>query len=192
VPRDFDALEKRRFEFVRWYELGETPAAIARRLKTGYTSVYRWLKEYRSGGKDALRKAGRAGRKPLLSGKQLQQLEKLLVEGPERLGYETPLWTCPRVAHLIEQEFGVRYHEGHVWKLLVRLGWTPQRPMGRARNATRDRSPTGKRTFGRALKKSPERGPHAAVCRRERPQPAAASRAHLGAAGANSSAAILL
>ena len=61
-------------------------------------------------GKSALRKAGRAGRKPRLSGKQRRQLEKLLLRGPEQLGYETPLWTCPRVAHLIEQEFEVRYH----------------------------------------------------------------------------------
>jgi putative transposase len=58
---------------------------------------------------------------------QRQQLEKLLVAGPERLGYGTPLWTSPRVTHLIEQEFEVRYQEGHVWKILVGLGWSPQR-----------------------------------------------------------------
>jgi len=33
----------------------------------------------------------------------------LLVRGPEALGYQTPLCTCPRVAHLIEQEVGIRY-----------------------------------------------------------------------------------
>ena len=49
------------------------------------------------------------------------------------VGYQTPLWTCPRVAHLIEQGFGVEYHAGHVWKILVGLGWSPQRPVGRAR-----------------------------------------------------------
>ena len=51
--------------------------------------------------------------KPRLRETQRQQLKKLLLTGPEQLGYETPLWTCPRVAHLIEQQFGVRYHEGH-------------------------------------------------------------------------------
>ena len=30
-------------------------------------------------------------------------------------------------------EFGVDYHEGHVWKILRGLGWSPQRPVGRAR-----------------------------------------------------------
>ena len=55
-----------------------------------------------------------------------------LLEGPEKLGYETPLWTCTRVSRLIEQEFGVSYHAGHVWKLLRQLNWSPQRPVGRA------------------------------------------------------------
>jgi transposase len=62
-----------------------------------------------------LKKAGRAGRKPLLNDEPRQHLVERLLEGPERLGYETPLWTCPRVAHLIEQEFGILYHKRHVW-----------------------------------------------------------------------------
>ena len=36
------------------------------------------------------------------------------------------------MAHLIEREFSVSYHPGHVWKLLVSLGWSCQRPVGRA------------------------------------------------------------
>lgn len=72
------------------------------------------MQQYRVQGKSGLKQAGRAGRKPRLSEQQRQRLEKLLLRGPERLGYETPLWTCPRVAHLIEQEFGVRYHEGQI------------------------------------------------------------------------------
>ena len=52
----------------------------------------------------------------------------LLLKGPEAHGFPTPLWTCPRVARLIGDEFGVRYHEGHVWKILRALRWSPQRP----------------------------------------------------------------
>ncbi len=48
---------------------------------------------------------------------QLERLEALLLEGPEAHGFPTPLWSCPRVARLIGDEFGVRYHEGHVWKI---------------------------------------------------------------------------
>ena len=115
------------------FERGLSQSEIARQVRVGRQSVARWVRQYRAQGKAALRKAGRAGRKPRLSEQQRQRLEKLLVAGPERLGYETPLWTCPRVAHLIEQEFDVRYHEGHVWKILDGLGWSPQRPEGRAR-----------------------------------------------------------
>jgi hypothetical protein len=78
---------------------------------------------------------------------------KHLIAGPERLGYQTPLWTCPRVAHLIEQEFNVRYHEGHVWKILVALGWSPQRPEGRARERNEEQILNWKKNVWPALKK---------------------------------------
>src|SRR5215211_2872278 len=37
-------------------------------------------------------------------------------------------WTLARIAAVIERLTGVRYHPGHVWRLLRRLGWSPQRP----------------------------------------------------------------
>jgi transposase len=153
VPRDFDALEKRRFQAMQMLERGLSQSEIARQLRVGRQSVARWVQQYRAQGKSALRKAGRAGRMPRLSEKQRQQLEKLLVAGPERLGYETPLWTCPRVAHLIEQEFDVRYHEGHVWKILVGLGWSPQRPEGRARERNEEQVRQWKKQVWPGLKK---------------------------------------
>ncbi len=138
VPRDFEALERRRFEAIQLLERGLSQAEIARRLRVVRQTVARWVHDYRTQGKSALRKAGRAGRRPRLNEKQRQQLEKLLVAGPERLGNETPPWTCPRVAHLIEEEFAVRYHDGHVWKILVGLGWSPQRLKGRARQRSEE------------------------------------------------------
>src|SRR5829696_2413859 len=41
-------------------------------------------------------------------------------------------WTLGRVAAVIERLTGVRHHPGHVWRLLRRLGWSPQRPARRA------------------------------------------------------------
>ena len=92
----------------------------------------RWLGEHRQRGAAGLRKAGRAGRKPLLDAVQLERLDALLLQGPEAHGFPTPLWTCPRIARLIADQFGVRYHEGHVWKILRALDWSPQRPAGKA------------------------------------------------------------
>jgi len=132
VRRDFDALESRRLAAIELFTDGLNNSDIGRRLKVCNQTVSRWRKHYQAGGKQALRKAGRAGRKPLLRAAQKQRLAQLLQKGPERLGYQTPLWTCWRVAHLIEEEFGIRYHAGHVWKILRQLNWSVQRPAGRA------------------------------------------------------------
>ena len=133
VKRDFQALEKRRFEAMRLLDQGLNQCETARRLKVARQTVSAWRRQYRRQGVAGLRRAGRAGRKPLLDAAQRERLTALLLEGPEAHGFPTPLWTCPRVARLIGDEFGVDYHEGHVWKILRGLGWSPQRPVGRAR-----------------------------------------------------------
>jgi transposase len=132
VRRDFEALERRRFEALRLLGQGLNQSEVARRVQVVRQSVARWAAQKRAGGKRALRRAGRAGRKPRLNAAQKARLERRLKQGPHRLGYQTPLWTSKRVAQLIREEFGVDYHPGHVWKLLVSLGWSCQRPAGRA------------------------------------------------------------
>ena len=72
------------------------------------------------------------GRPSRLSAVQKQRLVTLLGRGPLRAGYRTDLWTLPRVAGVIRQHFGVRYHPAHVWKLLTGLGWSCQKPERRA------------------------------------------------------------
>lgn len=132
VRRDFDALERRRFQAHDLLQQGFNQSEVARRVTVCPQTVSRWAAQVATMGKQSLTKAGRAGRKPLMSSTEQKRLVELLKKGPERLGYETPLWTCWRVAHLIEEEFGVRYHSGHVWKILRQLNWSPQRPTGRA------------------------------------------------------------
>jgi transposase len=44
----------------------------------------------------------------------------------------TAVWTLPRVAKLIAERTGRRYHPGHVWKLLRGLGFSCQQPTRRA------------------------------------------------------------
>jgi len=57
---------------------------------------------------------------------------EFLWHGPEAYGFRGQVWTCARVTRVIEEEFGVRYHKGHVSRLLRELGWTPQMPIRRA------------------------------------------------------------
>ena len=132
--RDFRALEVRRQQAARWFAAGkETQGAIARSLGVSRQSVLRWYRAWRKGGQAALRGAGRAGRKPRLSSAQLVAVEAALRQGPPASGFTTNLWTLPRVAAVIKRVTGVRYHPGHVWRVLGTLDWTLQRPAKRAK-----------------------------------------------------------
>jgi transposase len=133
--RDFDVLEQRRFEAIGLLGNGLNISQIARELQVSRQTVTRWMGQYRREGKASLRKAGRAGRKPLLSEGQLAELKSLLGRSPEEFGFPKQLWTCPLVVMLIEAEFGVRYHPGHAWKLLNKLGFSGQRSVGRTAQA---------------------------------------------------------
>lgn len=132
VRRDFVGLERRRMQAAKLLEQGLSEAEVARRVGAHRQSVNRWAQQLKQSGRAGLKKAGRAGRKPRLGRSELAQVEAGLQRGPQALGYETQLWTAPRVADLIEQLCGVRYHPSHVWRILGRLGWSCQRPAGRA------------------------------------------------------------
>jgi transposase len=131
--RDFEGMEKRRRRAARLFESGATQADVARELEVSRQSVSRWYSDWRAGGIRALKAAGRAGRMPRLSAAQLRRVDRALRRGPRAHGFTTDLWTLGRVAQVIETETGVRYHPGHVWKLLRdKLGWSRQRPARRA------------------------------------------------------------
>jgi transposase len=132
VRRDFEALEKRRLQAARLFAKGCSQAEVARQTGVSRESARRWHGDWQRRGKQGLKKAGRAGRKPRLNTEQLATLRRGLTEGPEVLGYGTGLWTTPRVADLIERQTGQKYHPGHVWRILRCLGWSCQRPTGRA------------------------------------------------------------
>lgn len=140
----------------RLLEKGYSEAEVARRLDVHRQSVNRWAKELAAGGRSALKRAGRAGRKPRLTVADLARIEEALKQGPEALGYGTSLWTAWRVADLIERECGVRFSTGHVWRILRDgLGWSPQRPAGRALERDEKAIRQWKRKRWPELKKTP-------------------------------------
>ena len=136
--RDFAGLEQRRNQAGRMFATGKLiMAEIARRLGVSRQSVSRWYKQWQRRGVRGLHGAGRAGRKSRLSAQHIERLDWELRKGARAHGFGTDLWTLPRVAALIERLTGVRYHPGHVWKILGVMDWTLQRParQGRERNA---------------------------------------------------------
>jgi transposase len=156
VRRDFDALEQRRMEAARLLEKGYSHAEVARRVKAHRQSVGQWDRLLQQGGRRALKKAGRAGRKPRLRPEDQRRIERGLKRGPQALGYETSLWTSARVAHLIEHECGVKYDPSQAWRILRKMGWSCQRPTGRALERDEAKIQQWKRNRWPALKKRPK------------------------------------
>ncbi len=130
--RDFAAMEARRMRAADLFAQGEIQADIARELGVTHQTVSDWHERWLVGGRQALKGAGRAGRLPKVSPAELAKVERALERGPRANGFPTDLWTLARVAEVIESVTGVRYHPGHVWRVLRQMGWSRQRPARRA------------------------------------------------------------
>ena len=126
-------LERRRLQAMALLEQGHSQVEVARRLGATAGAVSQWRKAYVLGGPRGLRARPQPGRPAKLTAKQRQRLLRMLVNGPGRSGYRTPLWTLGRVAEVIEKSFGVRYDPSSVWHILRGMGWSCQKPERRAR-----------------------------------------------------------
>lgn len=121
---------------------GRTSSAIAEVLGSPLSRVSQWLRDYEERGYDALLEGHRSGRPPQLNAAQKTALADILESGPVAHGLLSGVWTSPMIAGVIEEEFGVAYHPGHVRKLLAQLGFSVQRPqqtLARADAKARDR-----------------------------------------------------
>jgi len=149
---------KRRLSAAKLLRAGERLAFVARAVHASRQSISRWYQAWKQGGLAGLRAADRAGRKPKLDRQQLAQVESWLLQGARAHGFSTDLWTLPRVAAVIERQTGVRYHPGHVWKILGAMNWSRQRPARQARErneevvhqGVRERWPVVKKTLATA------------------------------------------
>jgi transposase len=124
--------EWRRLRAVQLKQDGWYQRHIAAALGVSEVTVSRWLARARAGGIEALLDHPAPGRPSELTPAQRALIPESLWHGPEAYGFRGRVWTCARVAKVIEQEFGIAYHKGHVARLLKELHWTPQTPIRRA------------------------------------------------------------
>ena len=125
-------LERRRRRAVAMVQGGQSRAHVARALGVGSGTVTRWWQAYERKGDDGLAAKRHPGPKPKLSAYRRRLLGKRLLKGARGNGFSTDLWTCPRIAEVIERRYGVRYHVDHIPKLMASLGWSCQKPEKRA------------------------------------------------------------
>jgi transposase len=121
-------LEKRRRLAIEMLKAGKPAATVARAVSASRSSVQRWQECYERDGAAGLGSKPIPGRPARLTDKQKARLERLLLKGAVKAGYVTDLWTLDRIRQQIWKLFAVRYHPGHVWRLLRELGWSSQKP----------------------------------------------------------------
>lgn len=134
---------------------GMTQADVGEELSVHPHTVAHWMSIFRAQGKEGLLWSGREGRPALMDNEQKEQLKEIMAKGPTPYGYTIGLWTLPRVAQVIHQEFGITYSEAHVWKILQAIGWSCQRPTKRAIERDERKIKEWKRTTWPKLKKTP-------------------------------------
>lgn len=101
---------------------------IARILHVHRSSVHVWVTLWNQHGALSLYEGHRSGRPRQLTDESKERLADIVDSGPVAYGLNTGVWTSPIIAMVIEEEFGVSYHPGHVRKLLRALGFSVQRP----------------------------------------------------------------
>ena len=146
-------LEARRRRAMALLHQGLSLTEVARQIGCHPSSVMRWRDAQQQSGEAGLRAKPAPGRPPKLTERQREQLIQILLQGAMARGYSTELWTTQRIADVIEQECGGRYHRDHVGRLLHRLGWSCQKPDRRALERDEDKIEKWKREEWPRIKK---------------------------------------
>jgi len=122
---DAGSWDERRTSALELYDLGLPQAQVSRRLGVSRTTAMRWKRLHEACMADPSQRGKRKkrGRRALASDGQLDLLDAALREGPRRHGWTTDTWTLTLVSQLADRLIGVKYHRGHVWRVMHKLGW---------------------------------------------------------------------
>jgi transposase len=158
--RDTATLEERRLKGLNLLSEGRSQAEVARLLGVTPAAVCYWQRAIEEGGPKALQAIPRSGRPTLVPRETLATLPELLAKGALAYGFSTDLWTIPRILQVTESEWGVRYTETAMWRLLKRHGLSWQRPRRRAREKNLEQVRNWRqRSWPRYKKKHADEGP---------------------------------
>lgn len=121
-------LEARRRLAVSCVLAGEEAAEVAEFLGVHASSVRRWARAFESGGGWALAPAPVAGRPPKLTAAQEARVLYWVGCDARTFGFESDWWTAPRLARVVAERLGVRFHPRYLNDWLARRGVSPQVP----------------------------------------------------------------
>ena len=122
-----------RLRAVQLLKEGNEAALVARMFGVSRAIVFRWQQKYDRGGPIALETKKTLGPSSRLSPTQVSQLYAMITGcDPRQLQFDFGLWTRKIIRDLIRREFGIKFSEVQVGRVLKKMGLSPQRPLYRA------------------------------------------------------------
>lgn len=126
-------LERRRLQAGDMFTKGKTQAEVADRFTVSRAAACQWHTAWAANKKKGLLSKGSSGAAPKLSLKQKTALKKEILRGPAKAGYATDFWTLGRIRLLAKKKFKISLGSTTVWRTVVSLGFSVQKPERRAR-----------------------------------------------------------
>jgi putative transposase len=120
-------METRRLAAAKDLLSGSTQSQVARRYGVSRTTASRWHRSIVHQGFDGLRRRRATGRPSRLTADQVDAIRRMYFEGAAIYGFPSDRWTTGRFAGAIEKEFGIRYDQDHVGRLMHKFGLRERR-----------------------------------------------------------------
>lgn len=108
---------------------GKSIDEIAYLLSKPRRTIHGWLTRFQKLGIDAKNSIKQTGRPTKMTLTQRKNLVKDLSRGPPH--NQSGLWTTKEIKKLLKQKYKVEFVNQHVWRLVVSLGFSMQRPRKR-------------------------------------------------------------
>jgi transposase len=122
-----------RLRAVQLLKEGNEAALVAIMFGVSRAIVFRWQQKYDEGGPVAPQTKKTPGPASRLSPTQVSELYAIITGcDPRQLQFDFGLWTRKIIRDLIRRQFGVKFSEVQVGRLLKKMGLSPQRPLYRA------------------------------------------------------------
>lgn len=123
-----DAKYYHRLDLVLLAVNGMPVKEIAALYNESPTTISYWTKKAVEQGVESLRSGEHTGRKPRLSGEQLQQLDEDLQKFPADFGYESNLWDGLVLSQHLADHYSVDIQVRQCQRIIRQLGYSLQRP----------------------------------------------------------------
>jgi putative transposase len=120
-------METRRLAAAKELLTGVPQSQIARRYGVSRTTASRWHRSIVHKGFDGMRLRRATGRPSKLTADQVDGIRQMYFEGATAHGFPSDRWTTGRLAGVIEKQFGIRYDQDHVGRLMHKFGLRERR-----------------------------------------------------------------